>query len=96
MKISIVESGKALANTGAAEAKILPKDRPRGHSSLRDKPGRKLSPLEQGMAVAESALAEVPDIREDLVNDLKDRIARGDYTISGKDVADMIDRKSVV
>lgn len=93
MKISHIESGKAAGAQDAAQAKILPENRPRGLVTSRPDTGRRLSPLEQGMAVAERALADVPDIREDVVNELKDRIARGEYNISGKDIADMMIRR---
>lgn len=93
MKISRIESGKAVGAAGAAEAKILPKDRPRGLVSSKPVGNRQLSPLEKGMAVAEAALASVPDIREDVVNDLKERIARGEYRVSGQEIADMMIRR---
>lgn len=93
MKISHVESGKASANLGAAEAKILPKDRPKGLVSSKAASSKQLSPLEKGMAIAESALADVPDIREDLVNELKDRIAKGEYSVDGREVAEMMLRR---
>ena len=44
MKISDVESGKAVAHLGAAEAKILPKDRPRTSARSGAEPARQLSP----------------------------------------------------
>lgn len=93
MKISHIESGKASGTQGEAQDRILPKDRPRGLVSSRPGNGRQLSPLEQGMAVAERALEGVSDVREDVVNELKDRIARGEYNISGKDIADMMIRR---
>ena len=93
MKISRVESSKAAGAAGAAEAKILPKDRPRGLISSKPASDRQLSPLEKGMALAEAALADVPEIREDIVNDLKERIARGEYMISGAEVAEMMIRR---
>ena len=93
MKISHVESGKAAGSAGAAQAKILPKDRPRGLISSRPTNGRQLSPLEHGMAVAEVALKDVPDTREAIVNDLKERIRNGDYNVSGNDIADMMIRR---
>jgi len=93
MKISYVESGKASVSSAAAEAKILPKDRPRGSVAARSASAKELSPLEKGMAVAEAALADVPDTRENLVNDLKDRIAKGEYKVSGQEVADMMLRR---
>ncbi|MCX6343812.1 MAG: flagellar biosynthesis anti-sigma factor FlgM [Armatimonadetes bacterium] len=93
MKISQVESGKAAGSAGAAQTKILPEDRPRGLISSKPTNGRQLSPLEQGMVVAEAALAGVPDIREEVVNDLKERIRKGEYNVSGKDIADMMIRR---
>lgn len=93
MKISGVESGKAAVNMGAAEAKILPADRPKGHVSERAKDAKHLTPLEQGMAVAEAALAHVPEVREDYVRELKERIQKGDYEVSGAEIADMMLRR---
>lgn len=93
MKISNVESGKATANIGGVEAKILPSDRPKGPVSSRTDTSRQLSPLEKGMAVAEAALAEVPDTREDIVNELKERIKNGEYKVNGIDVAEMMLRR---
>lgn len=93
MKISGVESGKASVNTGAAEAKILPSDRPKGLVSARTDTARQLSPLEQGMAVAEAALGNTPDIREDYVKELKERIQKGEYNVTGEEIADMMLRR---
>lgn len=93
MKISGVESGRASVNAGAAEAKILPSDRPKGLVSRRRDASQPLSMLEQGMAVAEAALDGVPDVREDVVNELKERIGKGDYKVSGSDIADMMLRR---
>ncbi len=93
MKISGVESGKAAVSSGAADAKILPADRPRGLVSRKSKDATQLSPLEHGMAVAELALAEVADIREEYVKDLKERIERGEYRVSGEEIAEMMLRR---
>jgi flagellar biosynthesis anti-sigma factor FlgM len=94
MKISYTESDKAAAGAREAQdAKILPADRPRGHVSGKKKPGEFVSPLEQGMAIAEAALAETPDVREDLVKEIKERIQKGEYAVSGEEVADMMLRR---
>jgi flagellar biosynthesis anti-sigma factor FlgM len=93
MKISYNESGKA-AKADAHEEKILPKDRPRGlFSSSPDAKKRALSPLEQGMSVAEAALNDVSDVRENLVEELKERINKGEYQVDGKEIADMMLRR---
>ena len=93
MKITRVESGKASSSMGAAEAKILPKDRPRGLVSSRPQGSRQLSPLEKGMAVAEAALAQIPDTREEIVAEIKERIQKGDYKIDGQEIAEMMLRR---
>jgi len=93
MKITRVESGKASGSMGAAEAKILPKDRPRGLVSSKPQGGKQLSPLEQGMAVAEAALVGIPDTREEIVAELKERIQKGEYKIDGQEIAEMMMRR---
>lgn len=93
MKISGVESNKATGTQSAAETRILPKDRPKGLVSSRQKTSTALSPLEQGMAVAEAALKDVPDTRDAYVNELKERIAKGEYNVSGAEIAEMMLRR---
>jgi flagellar biosynthesis anti-sigma factor FlgM len=96
MKISYTESGKAAARSrtvGAESGKILPADRPRGLVSAKNKSGQYASPLEQGMAIAEAALAETPDVREDVVSEIKERIQKGEYKVSGQEIADMMLRR---
>jgi flagellar biosynthesis anti-sigma factor FlgM len=93
MKISGVESNKAAGSHGAAEAKILPENRPKGLVSSRVKTTASLSPLEQGMAVAEAALTDVPDTRDEIVMALKERIDKGEYKVSGAEIADMMLRR---
>lgn len=95
MKISDTESGRAAAGSRALgeSARILPADRPKGLVSGKNKPGEFASPLEKGMAVAEAALADVPDVREDVVREIKDRIQKGEYSVSGQEIADMMLRR---
>lgn len=93
MKISNAESNRAAAQTGEAQARILPEDRPKRSRGARTEPGKALSPLEKGMAVAEAALAEVPEVRDEMVRELKERIAKGEYEVSGEDIAEMMLRR---
>ncbi len=93
MKISGVESSKAAVNPTAADAKILPENRPRGHVAERRSGSVSLSPLEQGMAVAEAALKDVPDVREAYVSELKAKILKGEYKVSGEEIAEMMLRR---
>jgi len=93
MKISSAECGRATADASQAQAKILPSVRPKGMGGIKASEKKILSPLERGMAVAEEALAAVPEIREDIVADVKDRISRGEYNVSGDEIADMMLRR---
>lgn len=93
MKISGVESSRAAVNSAAADAKILPESRPKGLVSGKESRAASLSPLEQGMAVAEAALKDVPDTREEYVNELKAKIERGEYKVSGEEIAEMMLRR---
>ena len=93
MKISSNESGKATAHLGQAQEKILPENRPKRSSMLQGRTSRQLSPLERGMELAEQALKQVPDIRESVVEDLKERIKKGEYKIKGEDIAEMMMRR---
>jgi negative regulator of flagellin synthesis FlgM len=93
MKISNFESGKASTNGRQAEGRILPENRPKGSVLGKPATGKALSPLEQGMAVAEAALADIPEVREDLVADIKERIRKGEYKVSGEEIAEMMLRR---
>ncbi len=93
MKISGVESNKASVSQGAACEKILPENRPKRSLGANHSPSKRLSPLEQGMAVAEDALKDVPETREEIVLELKERISKGEYKVSGQDIAEMMLRR---
>jgi len=93
MKISITECGHAASSKEyGKQEKILPKQMPRKKA---DDPAARahLTPLEQGILVAEEALKEVPDVREELIEGLKKRIQNGEYKVSGEEVADMMMRR---
>jgi flagellar biosynthesis anti-sigma factor FlgM len=93
MKISQAESSKALAGSKLLQGKILPETRPRFRGAGRGRTEKQLSPLEHGMVVAESALRAVPDVRESLVRDLRERIERGEYKVSAEEIAEMMLRR---
>ncbi|MGI6295328.1 MAG: flagellar biosynthesis anti-sigma factor FlgM [Armatimonadota bacterium] len=93
MKISGAESNKASISQGAFQEKILPENRPRRSSSASQSPSKRLSPLEQGMVVAENALKDVPETREEIVQELKERINKGEYKVSGEEIAEMMLRR---
>lgn len=93
MKISSTECGRASTDGGAKAAeKILPKQMPRKSAAAKADVAH-LTPLEQGILVAEEALKAIPDTREEIVEDLRRRIKSGEYKVSGEDVADMMLRR---
>ncbi len=94
MKISSAEFGKAVNNPALKPGeKILPKDRPKAGELEKRSAQTQLTPLERGIVTAETALKDVPDIREDLVNDIKARIESGEYKVSGEEIAEMMLRR---
>lgn len=93
MKISRAESSKAVAGSKLPQQKILPETRPSVGGDWRGRSEKQLSPLERGMVVAESALRAVPDVRESLVHDLRERIERGEYKVSAEEIAEMMLRR---
>ena len=93
MKISGVESNKASVNQGAAQEKILPENRPKRFVSGQHAAEKKLSPLEHGMKVAEAALKDVPEPRDEALMEIKARIDKGEYKVSGAEIAEMMLRR---
>lgn len=91
MKISSAESTKSVA-TGT-QSRILPEGDVKSilHPAVKHAPTS--NPLQQGIESATAALQDVPDIREDIVSDLKARISAGEYVVSGEEVADMLLRR---
>lgn len=49
-----------------------------------------ISSLGKDINVAKQALASTPDIREDLVSSIKERIQNGTYEVSGEAFADKV------
>lgn len=94
MKISSAEFGKAVNNPALKpDEKILPKDRPSAAELEQRSAQSQLTPLERGIVTAEAALKNVPDIREEMVNELKARIEAGEYKVTGEEIADMMIRR---
>jgi negative regulator of flagellin synthesis FlgM len=49
-----------------------------------------ISQVAKDYQVAKQAVAQTPDVREDKVNDLKQRIASGTYDVSARELADKL------
>lgn len=53
-----------------------------------------ISQMGKDYQIAKQAVAQASDIREDKVNDLKQRIASGTYNVSAEDLADKMIKRS--
>jgi len=93
MKISKTECAKAAAARPAADERILPMERPRKRVERSAAEKATLTPLEQGMLTAEEALKGVPDVREEIVGELRQKIEKGEYKVSGEEIAEMMIRR---
>ncbi len=93
MKISEFESGQAGANARPAQkGRILPEEfRASLHGEKRQ--GRARTSREEAIEVAMKALEEVPDVREDLVEDIRARLERGEYQVDAAEVGEMMLRR---
>jgi anti-sigma28 factor (negative regulator of flagellin synthesis) len=50
---------------------------------------------QEGLEVAMSALAQQPEVREDVVASLRERIESGSYFVSGEQIAEMMIRRRI-
>ncbi len=55
-----------------------------------------LSEKAKEFQVAMKAFKNLPEIREDLVNELKDKIQQGTYNVTGEEVADKIIESAII
>lgn len=91
MKISNTECAKSKASSN--ESKILADVDVKSVVHSKRNAGRKASLLEQGMETAKAAMETVPDVRIDIVDDLKKKIENGEYNVSGTEIAEMMIRR---
>lgn len=81
----LVAKGTTLTRTGNAEidfVEITPDSLP-----------KTCEPDAEEVARVMETMAIVPDVREDIVMELKERIENGEYNVSGADIADMMLRR---
>lgn len=90
MKISAFESGQASAAAPAPEERVLPKGAIRDASAPS---GRPKSSREQAIEVAKEALKDVPDVREDQVEEIRAKIESGEYKLDSDAIAEMMVRR---
>ena len=91
MKISSAEYAKS--HSSDSEARVLPEGDIKSLVHARNKSKKSSTPLEQGIAIAQEALESVPDVRSEVVEELKKRISSGEYNVSGEEIAEMMLRR---
>lgn len=92
MKITAFESGQASRSDVAPETRILPeeslKQKEAASGSARPKTSR-----EEAIEVAKLALANEPDVREDIVDEMRSKIESGQYNPESSEIAEMMVRR---
>jgi negative regulator of flagellin synthesis FlgM len=97
MKISMEEVGRALQIQSIIEAAGK---RPDGNGGSTAVEGHapassvEVSGKAQEIQRVKKLVDNTPDVREELVQSLKERIENGTYNVSGADIADLIVRRS--
>jgi anti-sigma28 factor (negative regulator of flagellin synthesis) len=93
MQISAIEVAKLLS----AQATSLPK---RGNTDVGfveispDSLPKASEPDAAEVSRILKMVTDVPDVREDIVMQLKERIGKGEYNVSGEEIADMMCRRA--
>ena len=95
MKISMEEVGRAI-QTQTTGRTMVTAPREVGVPESRTQPAATLEITGRAQEIqrATQAVNRLPDVREEMVAELKARIESGNYNVSGEDVADLIIRRS--
>jgi flagellar biosynthesis anti-sigma factor FlgM len=97
MKISVTEvdrvfrsAGSILTKEQASEEVLAGEDRRDCNPAMKGK----IAANTQDIQRVKQLLAEAPDIREDMVQALKERIESGTYHVRSEDIADLMFRRA--
>ncbi len=98
MKISLDEYSRVLqfSRTGRVGAAVLPAPPP--VDAQRDVPPAasvELSPRAQEIRQIQFLLDEIPEVREEIVQELRRKIEAGEYNVSSAEIADLIVRRAI-
>ena len=78
----------------ANEAKAGPERQQPGAGSVVPEEKVSLSPAAREIQLAEKAFRELPEVRQEKINELKERIAGGNYDVRGDKLAEKILKES--
>lgn len=94
MQISATEVAKALAKQQLKTRRLGEPELKFREITLDELPESKLAEPEAGeVARVTEIVKAAPDVREDVVMKLKEKIEKGDYKVSGEEIAEMIVRR---
>jgi anti-sigma28 factor (negative regulator of flagellin synthesis) len=92
MQISAIEVAKLLTAQGPARPKSRKADL--GFVEITaDSLPKAAEPDSAEVSRVAKMVADAPDMRDDIVMELKERIDKGEYNISGEEIADMMIRR---
>ena len=91
MKITDTQSIAKLARLQRAHAT---ESRPDSQSPVNKADCVTLSPQARELLSAQQKLAEIPDVREEKVQEIKTRIANGSYRVDSEEIADKMIREA--
>ncbi len=92
MKITDTQS---IAKLTKLEGKSPAESRPDAPSPPSNTDRVTLSPEARELLAAQQKLAEIPDVREEKVHEIKARIANGSYRIDGGKIAEKMIREAI-
>lgn len=98
MKISLEEVDRILrsqAPTEAAPKAANGKGNGNGAYSAPPAASVEISQSAQDIARVRQIVEQMPDVREDLVASIRERISKGEYKVSSADIADLMLRRAV-
>src|SRR5438034_9288282 len=95
MKISMEEIGRIIETQNAGRSRVsAPKEGESPQSRTEPASTVEVSTRAQEIQRAKRAVDRLPDIREEMVQEMKARIDTDNYNLSGEDIADLIIRRS--
>lgn len=98
MKISVEEYSRVLqlSRIGRVGAAVVSAPAPdEGQEALSPAAVVDLSPRAQEIRRIKFILDEIPEVREDMVQELRQKIEAGEYNVSSAEIADLIVRRTV-
>lgn len=95
MKISLDEVDRILQSRAVGPAARPSNGKENGGAAPSPAADVDISEEAQEVVRLKRAIAELPEVREDLVNSLKERIQRGEYKVSGEEIAELMMRRAV-